>query len=278
MGSNGLMTHPRADAGGPDEPIWSMDSARTSPFGTLTVCEAEMPAGLRTRHEHAELHLCFVLQGGFEQEDGARSTTMRDASTRVSPAGAAADLRFGPAGAQCFLLHLADLDPSDARWLTPARPIFLDDSGTAGLARQAREAYRADGEAPLVLDALALELFAHAARRPAARGRQAPRWLVRARDEIRDRFAEPLVLADLAAEAGVTPVHLARAFRGRYGCSMGAYLRAVRVAHVQRALERPAAALAAIALDAGFYDQAHMTRVFARALGTTPAAYRRMVK
>jgi AraC-like DNA-binding protein len=57
---------------------------------------------------------------------------------------------------------------------------------------------------------------------------------------------------------------------------MGAYLRAVRVAHVQRALARPAR-LAEVALDAGFYDQAHMTRVFARALGTTPGEYRRTV-
>ncbi len=270
------MPHPsRRDHDAPGrEHVWAKTAERRGAFGTLSVCDVVMRPGLRIRHEHGELHLCFVVRGGFEQAGRPRSSTMCASSARVSPAGATADLRFGPEGAQCFMLHLAGLEPEDARHLTPARPVFVSDAGTAGLARQAHEAFLTTGEAPLVLDALALELFAHVARAPGARVRPAPAWLSRARDTLHQRSAEPLELASLAAEAGVTPVHLARAFRDRYGCSMGAYLRAVRVAHVQRALARPAR-LAELALDAGFYDQAHMTRVFSRALGTTPAAYRR---
>jgi AraC-like DNA-binding protein len=33
--------------------------------------------------------------------------------------------------------------------------------------------------------------------------------------------------------------------------------------------------LAAVALDAGFTDQSHFTRVFTRLVGVTPAAFRR---
>ena len=259
----------------PPDHTWVVAEERRSAFGTLAVCDVEMRAGLRTRHEHDELHLCFVVRGAFEHGKGALATMLGPASVRVSPAGAPADLRFGPEGARCFLLHVTGLEPSDARALTPPRPSFLSDPGTLRLARQAHEAFRTVGEAPLVLDALVLELFAHAAWTPQARERLAPGWLVRARECLHDRYSEPLVLADLATEAGVTPVHLARAFRERYGCSMGAYLRAVRVAHVQQALGRRVASLAAVAVDAGFYDQAHMTRVFTRALGLTPGAYRR---
>lgn len=53
----------------------------------------------------------------------------------------------------------------------------------------------------------------------------APQWLARTRERLRDACFETPRLSDLAKIAGVHPVYFARAFRHRYGCSPGEYLR-----------------------------------------------------
>ena len=48
--------------------------------------------------------------------------------------------------------------------------------------------------------------------------------LRRARDTIDRDYAEPLTVSILAAEAGYSPAHFIRAFRGAYGETPGRYL------------------------------------------------------
>ena len=54
----------------------------------------------------------------------------------------------------------------------------------------------------------------------------------------------------------------------------GVYLREIRVQRAADALVRSSAPLAQIALDAGFADQSHFTRVFRTAYGVTPHRWR----
>lgn len=70
--------------------------------------------------------------------------------------------------------------------------------------------------------------------------------------------------------AGVDPAHLARRLRAHYGMTAGAYLREIRVQRAAGALVRSSEPLARIALDAGFADQSHFTRVFRTVHGITP--------
>ena len=52
-------------------------------------------------------------------------------------------------------------------------------------------------------------------------GRRDSEWLKKVREILHDRYREPVALRNLAEEAGVHPVHLARAFRKQYGCCIG---------------------------------------------------------
>jgi AraC family transcriptional regulator len=82
-------------------------------------------------------------------------------------------------------------------------------------------------------------------------------------------------LQQVATEAGVHPAHLARVFRRHHRCTIGSYLRRLRLDAACRQLvsgERP---LADIALAAGFADQSHFSRLFRAATGVTPTHYRR---
>lgn len=86
----------------------------------------------------------------------------------------------------------------------------------------------------------------------------------------------PLRLAALAGAAGVTRFQVIRDFRHATGMTPGRYVRDRRV---RKACELIGAGLplAAIAADAGFADQSHMTRAFKTVKGVTPAAYRQAV-
>ncbi len=81
-------------------------------------------------------------------------------------------------------------------------------------------------------------------------------------------------VADLAREAGVHRVHLARAFRDHFGESVTLFARRVRLEAAQRLIAAGGISLAQAAARAGFADQSHLTRVMRAALGLTPGRMR----
>jgi len=99
----------------------------------------------------------------------------------------------------------------------------------------------------------------------------------RARAYIRDYCADNITLDDLAAVAGLSQFHLARAFAAKFGLPPHAYQIRVRI---ERARELLAAGMppADVAAEMGFSDQSHLTRHFKRILGVTPGQYIRAAK
>ncbi len=85
---------------------------------------------------------------------------------------------------------------------------------------------------------------------------------------------EPLTMAGAAREIGVAPTQLARSFAETFAIPPHAYLVARRL---EAARERilGGQALAEVAADVGFSDQAHMSRRFLRYMGTTPGRFQR---
>ena len=130
-----------------------------------------------------------------------------------------------------------------------------------------------DAMSEIVVESLATEVIVFASRLTRRSGGRNG-WLDRARRRIEAEFATPLSLASIAAAVGVHPVHLARQFRATHGCTVGEYIRRVRVDHARRELVATSKPIAEIALAAGFFDQSQLTRTFKRVTGRTPAAYR----
>ena len=81
-----------------------------------------------------------------------------------------------------------------------------------------------------------------------------------------------LTVEMLSREVGLSAAHFARAFKETMGRAPHQYLLALRLERARRLLENTEASLSDIAQRAGFADQAHFTRLFKRAFGTTPGA------
>jgi AraC-like DNA-binding protein len=96
----------------------------------------------------------------------------------------------------------------------------------------------------------------------------------RIRELIHDRYAAAdLTADDLGAAAGCSRYAAYRAFSKAYGMAPSDYQRQLRVRAARRLLIQGATPAVAAA-EAGFADQAHLTRWFHRYYGITPGAYR----
>jgi AraC-like DNA-binding protein len=108
---------------------------------------------------------------------------------------------------------------------------------------------------------------------PAASRRVDVRALERARQLLDAERSRVVRSTELEAITGLTRYDLARQFRLVFGTSPYRYLLMRRLDLAREGIHR-GRPLADVAVEAGFADQAHLTRVFKAALGLTPARYR----
>jgi len=111
----------------------------------------------------------------------------------------------------------------------------------------------------------------------AARGGLAPWQIQRVAEFISGHIAEAIRIQDLAAVARLSTGYFSHAFRCSTGQSPYAYVLRRRVQHAQELMLGTDAPLAEIALDCGFTDQPHFTRLFRGIVGVPPAAWRRQM-
>ncbi|WP_233872565.1 AraC family transcriptional regulator [Paraburkholderia adhaesiva] len=108
---------------------------------------------------------------------------------------------------------------------------------------------------------------------PAAGGREPNHRLARAAGFIDDNYTRPLRLDEICAAADLSPSYLIRAFRQQYGMTPHAYIVNRRI-EFSRAQLRRGHAIADVAAEAGFADQAHLQRAFRQFVAATPGQYR----
>lgn len=115
-------------------------------------------------------------------------------------------------------------------------------------------------------------------RRATAKPRQgglAP-WQIRAvHDHVQTHLTEPLPMGALARLCRLSVSHFARAFKVSLGVTPHSFIVRQRLERVKELMLATRTPLAEIALACGLSDQSHMTRLFRRLEGCSPAAWRR---
>jgi AraC-like DNA-binding protein len=100
------------------------------------------------------------------------------------------------------------------------------------------------------------------------------RHLLRARDLVDARYAEPLGVDDLARTAGLSRAHFSREFRRAFGESPHAYLLTRRLERAAALLRSTDRSVTSICFVVGLRSVGSFTTSFTRAYGMTPTAYR----
>ncbi|MFJ5641948.1 GlxA family transcriptional regulator [Streptomyces sp. NPDC093223] len=110
------------------------------------------------------------------------------------------------------------------------------------------------------------QLAAQTARREPLR--EVQQWITEHPDD-------DLSVEALAARAALSPRHFARAFQAETGTTPGRYVDRVRLEHARRLLEDAGDGVEEVSRASGYGTPEAMRRAFLKALGTTPAEYRR---
>jgi len=91
---------------------------------------------------------------------------------------------------------------------------------------------------------------------------------------MQSSLAEDISLSELAEVASLSPNYFLNAFRKATGKTPHRYRTELRIERVKELLRNPRIPIIQIAISLGYSSQSHMTTVFRRVVGVTPAAYR----
>ncbi len=230
------------------------------------------------RHYHEHANIAFILNGSFTEVLDRQCFECSSQSLVVKPAGEAHANKYDRSGLRCILI---EVEPERIESLRPFTKVFDRVSHIRGatLSMLATRIYKEmrflDNASPIAIEGLSLELIAELSRncRPVFE-RKLPPWLKRAKEILHAHFSETVSLAVIGNEVGVHPVHLARQFRKFYGCTLGEYIRRLRIQFACRELSTSDMPLVEITLASGFSHQAHFSRLFKRQIGVTPSEFR----
>jgi AraC-like DNA-binding protein len=252
---------------------------RRRDVGGLALSESVFPSGfVIPRHEHTNAFFCILLEGCCTTSWERRTWTGQAGSLTLYPAGLAHANRWHDSGGRALNVEFAQpwLARLQGRTAVLDRPAEHAGGPPLWLAKRlVQECRLQDDVSVLAVEGLVLELVAECARSPSKLPpRHPPRWLERVRDLLHDRFAGHLSLDEVAAVAGISADHVARSFRRHHGCTLGEYVRRLRVEYACRRLAGSEVPLVEVALEAGFTDQSHFTKTFKRLMGVTPAVFR----
>jgi AraC-like DNA-binding protein len=162
--------------------------------------------------------------------------------------------------------------PRAARW------VVFRDVALRGALERAHRALVSEPAGSLAIEEAVLGAVAglrpHLRPGPSERGRTHAEHAAvrRARDHLRERWDERVSLAELSEVAGLSRYELVRRFRDQTDITPHAFQTNLRIAQARRLLSAGVAP-AEVAAECGFADQPHLSRVFKRAVGVSPARY-----
>lgn len=231
-------------------------------------------------HAHELSHFCFVLAGNYQEKMSGKSfERIPSALVYYPPDVSHGEEHFTPG--RHFLVEV------DAKSLEHVKdygaqltdPVLLEANSSLWLAaRMYREFSARDQFSNLALESLSTELLVAASRREQRDERNPPPWLLKVKEYLGESFSEPHGLNELAKAVEVHPTHLARVFRRFERCTVGDYIRKVRIDYARERMLTTNERLVEIALSAGFADQTHFTRSFKRITGMTPTEFRHLFR
>jgi AraC family transcriptional regulator len=247
--------------------------------------EARYGAGAHMEaHHDPHYRVSVVVSGSLREQCYATNEEASALSVVTKPSDAKHSDKFGPNGAHLLSVEIpkAQLEAPDRsasllgrwRWIHGGDAI-AEIMGFITTFLKVNHRKGIDGDLITERVELLLDALAEVAPPP---DNKPPLWLQRVRERLHDAYDESTSVRSFAEDAGVHPTHLTRWFRKFYGCPVTRYRHRLRVKAAANTLASTSLPLSQVALNTGFYDQSHLTRVFREQTGQTPGAFRRLVR
>jgi len=251
---------------------------RKKTFSKTTILDITYEANLSTpKHEDGYHRISMVLRGKLKEKACGKEVFAQCGSIVIKPGDLAHQNVFGTKESRIISVSFKDGSFKEIAGEQSIDWSWHQGLPTANIAFQAaRELTKVTKEEDLY-DCI-VDLLAQLQEASKHSKKEAPYWLNLIEERMKDEFSTPLKTKDLATWLDIHPVYLARIFRRHHGCSVKCYLQNLRVSQAVQDLSDGKKALVQIALDAGFSDQSHMTRLFQKGMNTSPGVFRKWLK
>lgn len=261
----------------PNHPV-----VKTNKIAAFGLSKAIYPPNLKQpRHYHQSASLSFVSAGSFIENYERKNQIYKPLTLIVHPAKKFHSVNFYDQTVHILNIQIESEFLSRFSSLTKVLDYSTSyrSENIVWLGnRLLREFSQSDEFSALSIEGIVLEMLVELSRQTSTSVKKEPKtsvWLNQAKDFLHDNFAESIGLEEVAQSVGIHPVHLARVFRRQYGCTMGEYVRLLRLDFAKCQLTATTKPISEIAISAGFSDQSHLNKTFKSLFGLTPNEYRK---
>jgi AraC-like DNA-binding protein len=279
----------------------AVEAIRDPKGAPISFIRARQPAGFHSDPATGDLSLQFLPKGAprayYDVGTGRRASLVRPREMLLAPPGVTCTYDVsGP-----FEIMFANIAQNQVqRLLAPMGwerndfgrlhgPLFTDEFISRLVEQMWVEAADSSPRGRLFLDGSVLALLtalvakmdglrSAAAASPAARGGLAPFRLKRALACMDAALGTDVSLDDLAAAAGLSQWHFARAFKAETGLAPWRYLVNQRIMRAKDLLAATDLTIIDIAAEIGYEDPRYFAKLFRRDTGVSPSEFRRKTR
>lgn len=233
------------------------------------------------RHMHEQFGIGVVVQGAQKSLSGVGMVEAMAGDTITVNPGEIHDgtpigdsgrswqmLYFEPALISSIMMEISEGKTTQAEFSMPV----MRDAHTSQAVQQLFAAMTVSPDVHMPAEEQMIMLFARVMQPATMLNQPVPQAIHHARSRIDDDPTAIISLQDLAQQSGLSRFQLLRAFAKVTGMTPHAYILQRRLHHARR-LIAAGTPLVQVAMDSGFADQSHLTRLFVRNFGISPGTY-----
>jgi AraC family transcriptional regulator len=249
---------------------------REQTFGGILTTETVFPEDfISDWHYHQNPHYSHILFGGSKEIRAGESKWQQAGDgLYYYPGISHQNLQYRP-GTRIFNIEVEHAFFKEHGLAVPGESQMFSDSlmvNSIGLLKILKEHYWQDHESRISVEQLCVELVAAS---PVTRNKS-PEWTRRIVEVLNDQWNCSWSLAELSGTLDVHPVTLSKYFSKYFRCTLGDYIRRVRIDKASALIRSNRFSLTEVAYLCGFTDQAHFIRTFTLISGMRPKQYRKI--
>jgi AraC family transcriptional regulator len=243
-------------------------------FGGILTSETTFPEGFGSDlHYHQNPHYSHILTGGSkETRKGVSQWQQAGDGLYYYPGISHQNLQYRP-GTRIFNIELETGFFNEHGLDMPAEEQMFSDRlkvNSAGLLKILKEYYWQDEHSRIAIEQLCIDLIAAT---PVPRYNY-PDWTGKIIEVLNDQWNQSWSLAEFSGILNIHPVTLSKYFSKYFKCTLGDYIRQIKIDKALKLIRSNKLSLTAVAYECGFTDQAHFIKTFYLVTGMLPKQYR----
>jgi len=225
-------------------------------------------------HCHEHHHLSLLIKGGNREQRSRRDVEAGAGSLLFYHSGERHKNSQTQHPSANINIEIPDtfLAKHELQWPVPEKFPEQPTRIKYALLKIYRECMMADTLTDTTVSSLLLSVFTV----PPVRKKEMPPWLQQLKTLLHDRWNETLSLQEMSVILGVHPVTISKYFPLYFHCSLGEYIRKIKIDKAMPLIQASGQPLTAIAYTCGFFDQSHFIRTFKQVTGFLPRQFQQL--